>query len=69
MTLIKKPETHKKDHATIEIPLSSDLPAGVLYLIPKVNLKPPRPKTISKENWNTQRVMVSCLKMVFCCHK
>ena len=31
---MKKTETHKKDHAAIEIPLSSDLPAGVLYLIP-----------------------------------
>ena len=29
---IKSPETHKKDHAAIDIPLSSDLPAGVLYL-------------------------------------
>ena len=28
----KSLETHKKDHAAIDIPLSSDLPAGVLYL-------------------------------------
>ena len=32
--LDEKTETHKKDHAAIEIPLSSDLPAGVFYLIP-----------------------------------